>query len=214
MLSRFVGVASIMLMLTVPILGAPSDVLALLFGGFRSGGVFCDETAVVGSVKKEPKALTCKIGPLPGGDTSINGLVLCGNPGVKIQKAPGINVADFEGTFDTFEPIDPSNCDKNGKCKQTLHATLTSEQLTSLNEACPAGQNTNWVALDFVPCSMSGKIEIVGLDCAGNEVTLEEAIYSCTLPNCHTLQYDKSTQTMESRAYNCTVVSNTKFQAC
>jgi len=200
----------------ITILGLTTDALAIavtLRKPISTGGsIVCDiEATGIGSMKQSPKGLTCQLAPLPG-ETGQAGLVVCGNPGKKLNTSPGIQVAIFEGSFDEFEPIDPRNCDRNGKCNQVLHAELTGPQLGTLNSACP--NQTNWSALDFVPCTTTASVEVFGLDCTGATVVLAQATYECTLPNCDTLTWNRDTQNFETREYICRIISQQDFQVC
>ncbi len=178
-------------MSTVALLGTEANARVCLLsqGGsciFWSGSVECDLTATgVGDIKHDPKSLGCNI------NSTGTGLLLCGNPGAHHNAAPGIQVVTVPESFGSTTAI--KNVDKNGKASATV---ITSPDLTSLNSFCP---NTNWVALDYVPCTPS--IDAALLDQDG---TLDSATYSCTLPSCETLGYDPNTLKFERRQYECT----------
>ncbi|MGE0822695.1 MAG: hypothetical protein AB7G75_06220 [Candidatus Binatia bacterium] len=153
---------------------------------FWSGSVECDLNANgVGNVKKDPKSLACNV------VAQGTGLLLCGNPGSKAKAAPGIQVVTVPQNFGASTGI--TSVDKNGVATATV---VTSANLPGLDEFCP---NTNWVALDYVPCAASIEAELT--DDIG---TISSATFSCTLPSCETLGYDAATQKFERRQYECT----------
>lgn len=177
-----------------------------------TGSVLCEVQATgAGNVSKNPLVFSCIVGP-PQELSTISGLVVCGNPGNKLNAAPGIQLAELAGTFDEFDPVNPKNCDKNGKCTQSVLAEPTGAQLASLNAACP---NPNWVAKDFVPCAATVTVQGIGL-CSDKitEGVLAQASYSCVIPNCEAvLTYDPATQKLEGPDYTCTKVSESS-QSC
>lgn len=207
MLIRCLAVICVM-SLTIPILGLTSDALALNITLRKAGpnSVFCEVLATgAGNVTKDPLVFSCIVGP-PQELPTIPGLVVCGNPGKKLNTAPGILLAELDGTFDEFDPVNPKNCDKNGKCTQTVLAEPTGTQLTSLNAACP---NPQWVARDFVPCAATITVQGIG-ECSDRitEGVLGEASYSCIIPNCEAvLIYNPATQKLEGPDFTCTKLS-------
>lgn len=207
MLSRFVAVICVM-SIGIPTMGLTKNAMALniTLRKAGAGSVSCEVQATgAGNVTKDPLVFSCIVGPPPELST-ISGLVVCGNPGKKLNAAPGIQLAELDGTFDEFDPVNPKNCEKNGKCVQTVLAEPTDDQLTSLNAACP---NPQWVARDFVPCAATVTVQGIGL-CSDRvtEGVLAQASYSCVIPNCEAvLTYNPATQTLEGPDYTCTKLS-------
>ena len=195
--------------LTIPILGLTSDALAqnITLRKASLKGVACDEVAKgMGNVIKDPKVLTCVVAP-PAGTTTQTGLVVCGNPGKKINTSPGIQVGTFNGTFEAFSTLDPKSCDKNGTCTQTVSVIPSATQLATLNTACPNVQN--WVAIDFAPCAADITVQVVGTCAETGEQVLAQSTYFCELPNCTvegTVTWDRATQRLVGPDYNCTPI--------
>ena len=190
MLVRFLGVVCV-----VSILGLWSDALALnviLLSKPVLKSVECEIVGTgMGNVQKDPVVFACLVGP-PQEATTIRGLVVCGAPGKKLNEAPGIQVAEFDGTFAEFDPVDPKNCGKNGKCTQTVHSELSATQLATLNTACP---NTNWVAKKFGPCAATVTIQAIGKCSDGTEGALDQRQYNCVIANCEAVvKYNPVTQ--------------------
>ncbi len=207
MLSRFMSVLCVMA-LTIPIWGLTSDALALNITLRKASpnSVLCEVQGTgAGNITKDPLVFSCEVGP-PQELSTITGLVVCGNPGKKLNAAPGIQLAELAGTFVEFDPVSPRNCDKNGKCVQSVLAEPTETQLTSLNAACP---NPQWVAKDFVPCAATVTVQGIGL-CSDRitEGVLAQASYSCVIPNCEAvLTYNPATQKLEGPDFTCTKLS-------
>jgi hypothetical protein len=175
-----------------------------------SGSVECGISANgLGNVTKDPKACGCTVLGSEGGAAPVYGLVFCGNPGSKTHAAPGIQPCYYDGTFGDFEKIRKGDVDRNGVAYVTAYAALNDLQLASMNGCCP---NTDWVAIDFVPIDcdvLFDLVEIVGYDSEGNPIygeIIDQALYSCTLPDPFTLGWDKKAQKPERREYDCTEV--------
>jgi len=207
MLIRFIAVVSVISMVTIAVLGPGHDAQAgnfyITFVGVK--GVLCGDMVAtgLGNVNIDPKSLVCEASPPPGGGGSQSGLVVCGNPGAKTQTSPGIQVAVFNGTFETFTPLNPKNCDKNGKCTQSVPTLPNPTQLATLNSACP---NPNWVALDFAPCAMTVTGQVIE-NCGGIDTVIGEVSYSCIMPNCDSaITWNKGTQSLTGPNYSCTQI--------
>jgi hypothetical protein len=214
MLIRFIAVVSVISMVTIAVLGPGHDAQAgnfyITFVGVK--GVLCGNMVAtgLGNVQINPTTLVCEVAPPDAGGTQT-GLVACGNPGAKVNASPGIQVAVFNGTFETFAPLNPKNCDKNGKCTQSVPSVPNANQLATLNSACP---NPNWVALDFAPCAMTVTGQVVG-DCNGTETVLGTVTYSCVMPNCDSsITWNKATQTLTGPNYQCSQISSTGVGHC
>ncbi len=213
MLIRLLAVIPVIAMVIIAVLGPWRDAQAGNFyiSFFSPNGVICGNIVATGLGNNitDPKTLVCEIGPPEGGSTP--GLVVCGNPGAKTLASPGIQAAVFDGTFETFSPLNPKNCDKNGKCTQSVIAELNPNQLNTLNTACP---NTNWVARDFAPCAFTATGQVIA-ECNGTETVLGTVTYSCVMPNCDSsITWDRGSQTLTGPHYNCSPISSTGVGHC
>ena len=161
-------------------------------------GVECDITAFgVGNVKKDPKSVGCDIFPTDTSQT-ITGLAVCENIGG--NKPPGLELAEFSGSFGDLAPINPADVDKNGKAFKVVVANLDTDELAALKSACPSD---NFTVTDFVPCGPF-KITFDLRDETTGDVLATETL-SCQLQPC-TLGFDKKTGLPERKQYTCNPV--------
>lgn len=167
-----------------------------------TGSIECGISATgIGNTINDPVFLACT--------ATGTGLwaVACGNPGSNDWTAPGINVAYFEGTLSGAYQLTPADIDKNGRAYVNVFAPPDDGLLFELTQqgACP---NSNWIAIDAVPCNMT--LIDQQLDAAG--CVTADAVFNCFLPECATLGWDASAQKFERRQYQCTQMSSNSYK--
>jgi hypothetical protein len=133
--------------------------------------------------------------------------VICGNPGTNDWCAPGVNIADFGGNLTGSYTVTPGDCDTNGRTLATATAEPTQDFLDDLSahRACP---NTNWKALNAVPCEMW----LYDQQYDECDQLVSEAKFWCELPDCGPLGYDCDMRKFEKRYYDCTLESTTNYK--
>lgn len=206
---------------TIPIMGLASHALALniTLSKAKPNTVTC-ELDVTNTAGIDPDSLhvTCKVGPPSEGQTTQPGLVLCLNPGIKKNAAPGIQLREVElvGSFEDESAVNQVNCNgETGECQKSVTASAKGAQLASLNVACP---NRLWTASDFAPCLTTITVKATGT-CNGESESVQtvqaEATYTCVLKNCQAvLKFNKNTQVLEGPDYTCTQVSSVPGAVC
>jgi hypothetical protein len=166
---------------------------------FFTGSVSCEDLGAngVGNVIKDPKSMSCEVGPLAG-NNSVPMLVYCSNGGGNV--APGVN-ATISGISAGFATIYPGQVDKNGVAKGIkVKAEPTDDQRAQLESICDATLNPNWYYVDSLPIDAS--IEVLLIDDTTQEI-LGNTLFNCHLPNPETLQWDNKAKAPERRQYEC-----------
>ena len=130
--------------------------------------------------------------------------VACGNPGTNYWEAPGIQIIYFPGgVIGDYVLVDPWDCDEHGNALVEIHAVPSGTLLRALENAgaCQNEGKTGreqWTARDAVPCTMEARdYEIDENGCTS------EAVWSCELPDCENLKWDKRARSFEEKLYNC-----------
>lgn len=170
---------------------------------YWSGSVECGIGATgIGNVVQDPVYLGCYVTA-----TETMWAVACGNPGSNEWTSPGINLVLFDGTIDGTYQLTEGDVDRNGNAYANVIAYTDSGIKEAIREAgaCP---NENWIVIDAVPCDMT--VRDVQLD--ANKCVTADAYYSCTLPQCGTLQWDANAQKFERRQYECTKLSTHTYK--
>lgn len=168
-----------------------------------SGSIECGISATgVGNAVNEDVYLACTA---TGTDLWR---VVCGNPGSKEWTSPGINLVYFSGTVYGEYLLQNYDVDRNGRAYGYAVASPSDSLLFAITEAgaCP---NSNWSALDALPCTM--QVRDMQLD--ANHCVTADAYYDCFLPDCETLGWDINTQMFERRQYECTQTATNSYKS-
>jgi hypothetical protein len=127
--------------------------------------------------------------------TGSTGIVFCVNKPGKQPPGQKLVPVDSGDTLSCSTAVTNVVSSLNGGTgKAVCTALLTATDLSFYSQYCPSGQ----VAIDFVPISFLS--DVTYSDDAG---TIESARHSCSLPNPETLQWDRTTNRPERRAYDC-----------
>lgn len=122
-------------------------------------------------------------------------LVACVNNGGNYP--PGINLVEVDGVLSGTVGID--EVERNGRYSVTAFAEPSVQFLLDLVTTYDACPNTNYEAVDAVPCTMTVTIS----EYDENHCLESDAEYFCMLPDCETLEFDPITLTFERRQYEC-----------
>ena len=182
----------------VAILGTEAAAQRIIGGSGWTKGVSCEgiSGSGAGNVTKDPKSVACDIAPTDQSQ-GLPGFVFCHNSGANTP--PGIQPANFSGTFGDITPLNPALVDRNGRFTgAAVIATLTDDQLATLRSACP---NQNYDAFDFVPIGPFQLIVELVREATGEVLATDVLI--CTLPHPETFGFDKKTELPERRQYDC-----------
>lgn len=133
--------------------------------------------------------------------------VACGNPGENTWMAPGINIAEFDGTFTGNYSVQAGDVDRNGKASVIISNDVPQGLKDALVAAGACPGNKNWTVLDAVPCDMN--VQYKKLDAFG---CLVEDLWLHCSTNCSTLEWDIAVQSFVGRDYDCNVTSRNKYQ--
>jgi len=169
---------------------------------FWSGSVEAQLNAT-GAVDRDTLSVRFQGSPVPNDPmpAPVQGVLFCGNGGSKSNVASGVNAA--AETFGNFTIVEPQDCDKNGNCKVTVSAVPI---LASLDPICHEELNTNWLAVDFVPCKDNNLIDMYAIaEQIDDSLVVSTAVYACNLPIavCTDLKWDKRLQRPERIQYDC-----------
>lgn len=164
---------------------------------YWSGSVECDDlnASKLGNVTMDPKYMSCGVSPTGDQPDGLDGLVFCSNGGDNV--APGRQAFLLGPGFSGMTMISEYQVQKNGFASEIdVTAKLSEEGLYVLDQFC---QNDNWYAVDFVPCAMDVTVAVVDEEGAVTDTKQ----FSCSLPQCDTLAWDKLQQRPERRQYEC-----------